>query len=221
MIKRHSKSAIFMHWSNAVCWLFLLFSGFAILENPLMQPVSASWTELWNGVFGGAFNVLNAHVIVGLIWIILYACYLLFKLKSEALPFMQEVMHIEPKSDTIWCIRKGMRLTVGEKIMRKMGMETQLPPQGFYNAGQKFAAIAAVFCSIGLALTGLVMFLMGGSDGQCLSILPVPALWLLCSLFIFIWLHWLRVKVLPCAPCLQDLCPKLLPKCIIRFGITS
>lgn len=165
MIRKHSQSAIFMHWSNAVCWLFLLFSGFAILSNPRMQPIANYWVDFWDNLFGGAFNLLNAHVIVGLIWILLYCCYLLFKFKSEALPFMQEVAHIEAKSDTVWCIRKGLRLTVGEKLMRKMGMETKLPPQGFYNAGQKFAAIAAVFCSIGLAVTGLAMFLLSGSQG--------------------------------------------------------
>lgn len=165
MIRKHSQSAIFMHWTNAVCWLFLLFSGFAILSNPRMQPIANYWVDFWDNLFGGAFNLLNAHVIVGLVWILLYCCYLLFKFKSEALPFMQEVTHIEAKSDTVWCIRKGLRLTIGEKLMRKMGIETKLPPQGFYNAGQKFAAIAAVFCSIGLAVTGLVMFLLSSSQG--------------------------------------------------------
>lgn len=170
MIKRHSKSAIFMHWSNAVCWLFLLFSGFAILENPLMQPVCDSWASFWNSLFGGAFNLLNAHVIVGLVWIVLYIIYLAFRFKSEAMPFMREVTDFSPKSDITWCVRKGMRLTIGENAMRKMGIDPQLPPQGFYNAGQKFAAVAAVFCSIGLAVTGLIMvFLSGKPDTESLT----------------------------------------------------
>ena len=44
MIRRHSRSAIFMHWFNAVCWIFLLFSGFALLAGD-MQPVGRWWEE--------------------------------------------------------------------------------------------------------------------------------------------------------------------------------
>ena len=42
MIRRHSATAIFMHWYNAACWLLLLFTGFALLANPLMQPTCSS-----------------------------------------------------------------------------------------------------------------------------------------------------------------------------------
>ena len=47
MIRRHSATAIFMHWYNAACWLLLLFTGFALLANPLMQPVGDWWSSLW------------------------------------------------------------------------------------------------------------------------------------------------------------------------------
>ena len=46
MIRRHSATAIFMHWYNAACWLLLLFTGFALLANPLMQPVGDWWSSL-------------------------------------------------------------------------------------------------------------------------------------------------------------------------------
>lgn len=38
MIRRHSLSAVCMHWFNAFCWIALLFTGFALLSNPAMQP---------------------------------------------------------------------------------------------------------------------------------------------------------------------------------------
>ena len=41
--------------------------------------------------------------------------------------------------------------------MRKIGLDPDLPPQGFYNAGQKYVAIAAVLCSLGLAASGAVL----------------------------------------------------------------
>ena len=116
MIRRHSLSAVCMHWFNAFCWIALLFTGFALLSNPAMQPVGMWWV-----------------------------------------PFLKEVFSLSPASDMIWCVRKGMRLVLGEKAMRSMGLDPTLPPQGFYNAGQKLAAVAAVLCSVGLALSGLFL----------------------------------------------------------------
>jgi len=165
MIRRHSRSAIFMHWSNAVCWIFLLFSGFALLDNPTMQPVGQFWVDFWNGLAGGAFNLLNAHVVVGCVWIALYTVYLVFRFKGEAWPFLKEITDLHPASDMTWCMRKGLRLTIGENMMRKMGMETELPAQSFYNAGQKLAAVAAVLSSIGLAVTGALMVHFAGKPG--------------------------------------------------------
>ena len=43
MIRRHSLSAVCMHWFNAFCWIALLFTGFALLSNPAMQPVGMWW----------------------------------------------------------------------------------------------------------------------------------------------------------------------------------
>ena len=74
-------------------------------------------------------------------------------MRHDVIPFLKEVFSLSPASDMIWCIRKGMRLVLGEKAMRSMGLDPALPPQGFYNAGQKLAAVAAVLCSVGLALS--------------------------------------------------------------------
>ena len=166
MIRRHSRSAIFMHWSNAVCWIFLLFSGFALLDNPYMQPIGQCWVDFWNSLVGGPFRLLNAHVVVGCIWIGIYLVYLALRFKGEAWPFLKEICDLHPKSDMIWCMRKGLRLTIGENAMRKMGMDPQLPPQSFYNAGQKLAAIAAVGSSLGLAATGAFMVAFAGKPGM-------------------------------------------------------
>ena len=162
MLRRHSRSALFIHWFNAVCWLFLLFSGLGLLANPLMQPVGAWWSSLWRGLFGGEFRLLNAHVIVGSVWVAVYAVYVPLRSRREVVPFLREVFHLTFPSDLIWCLRKGMRLTVGEKVMRRLGLDPTLPPQGFYNAGQKMAAIAAVVCSVTLAVTGCGMACLAG-----------------------------------------------------------
>ena len=164
MIRRHSATAIFMHWYNAACWLLLLFTGFALLANPLMQPVGDWWSSLWTGAFG-ALGLLRLHVVVGMAWIVLYAAYLLVRARAEALPFLKEITDLHIGSDLVWCLRKGLWLVLGERLMRRLGLDPELPPQGFYNAGQKLVAIIAVLCSLGLALTGLILVFASGRPG--------------------------------------------------------
>lgn len=157
-----------MHWLNALCWLLLLFTGFALLANPLMQPVGQWWSDLWNGLFG-ALGLLRLHIVTGLIWIVAYVVYLLFRTRAEALPFMREITDLHPGSDLVWCLRKGFWLVLGSRVMRRIGMDPNLPPQGFYNAGQKLVAVVAVLGSLGLAVSGLWL------TALALRLVPDPA----------------------------------------------
>ena len=157
MIRRHSRSAIFMHWFNAVCWLFLLFSGFALLVGE-MQPVGQWWINLWQGLFGDR-GLLVAHLVVGSVWVVVYALYVLIFCRKEVIPFLREVTAFHVKSDIEWCMKKGLWLVLGPKRTMKLGIDPALPPQGFYNAGQRMVAVMAVLASLGLAVTGIVMVL--------------------------------------------------------------
>lgn len=156
-IRRHTRTAIFIHWFNAICWLLLLFTGFGMLVNAQFQPVGQWWVNFMEGVFGGASGLLQTHIYIALTWICVYALYILVRGKSEALPFLKEITSLSPVSDFIWCVRKGAWLVAGPKMMRRMGMNPELPPQGFYNAGQKYVAIAAVLCSLTLVVTGALL----------------------------------------------------------------
>lgn len=122
MIRRHSLSAVCMHWFNAFCWIALLFTGFALLSNPAMQPVGMWWADLWTGVFG-AYGLLVFHLLIGSAWLAVYFLYIIFGLRHDVVPFLKEVFNLSPASDMTWCVRKGMRLVLGEKAMRSMGLE--------------------------------------------------------------------------------------------------
>lgn len=163
MIRRHSRSAIFMHWFNAICWIFLLFSGFALLANPEMQPVGNWWIALWQGIFGER-GLLIAHLAVGTLWVAVYAVYLILRGKAEALPFMREVSTFHIKSDIIWCMKKGLWLVLGPRRTMKLGIDPALPEQGFYNAGQRMVAVMAVLASLVLAVTGIIMAFYSGNE---------------------------------------------------------
>lgn len=164
MIRRHFPSAIFMHWFNAACWLLLTFTGFGMLASPTMQPIGQWWTSLWTGLFG-PLGLLQLHAITGVIWIAVYALFLLAGSRRVAFAFLREICRLHPVSDAIWCLRKGGGLVLGERGMRRLGLDPSLPPQGFYNAGQKLVAVVAVLCGVGLAVTGGLMIAFSGRPG--------------------------------------------------------
>ena len=53
--------------------------------------------------------------------------------------------------------------------MKRLGLDSTLPPQGFYNAGQKMVAVIAILASLGLAVTGLVMCFCSGNQALAVS----------------------------------------------------
>ena len=158
MIQRHSKGAIFMHWFNAVCWITLLLSGFGLINNHELQPVGMWYVDFWHALLAPQ-NILVLHVTLGVVWVAVYAAYTLVRLNREAIPFLREIFTFNPRSDMVWLFRKVLHLTVGENVMRRQGLPTDLPPQGFYNAGQKMFAVPAVLCSLGLIASGGIMLL--------------------------------------------------------------
>ena len=167
MIRRHSSWAIFMHWFNAACWITLLFSGFALIDNPELQPIGMWYVDFWHALLNPQ-DILVLHVTLGVVWSVVYAVYTLLRLNSEVMPFLREICSFDLRSDLTWLQRKVLHLTAGEEAMRRKNMATELPPQGFYNAGQKMFAVPAVLCSLGLVATGGIMLLSrswpGGSE---------------------------------------------------------
>lgn len=156
-VKRHSYAAIFMHWFNALCWILLLATGFGLISNETLQPVAGWWVRFMESVFGGGAGLLTTHVTIAVTWIAVYALFLLLRWKADAWPFLREIFNLSPRTDAVWTVRKGFWLVLGPKAMRRMGLDPNLPPQGFYNAGQKYVAIAAVLCSLGLVVSGAIL----------------------------------------------------------------
>jgi len=157
MIRRHSPKSIFLHWFNAACWFFLLFTGVGLLDNKDLQPFGMWWVHLMQGVFGSAANLLLAHEACGLLWASVMFLYALVFIFSETVPFLKEIFSFSIRDDVVWLIRKMTLMTAGTAVLRKMGQEPDLPDQGFYNVGQKMFAIPAVLGGAVIACTGLVM----------------------------------------------------------------
>ncbi|MFR0875893.1 MAG: formate dehydrogenase [Bilophila wadsworthia] len=142
MIRRHSATAIFMHWYNAACWLLLLFTGFALLANPLMQPVGDWWSSLWTGAFG-ALGLLRLHVVVGSVDH--PVCRLPARPGAGGGPAVPEIT--DPHRFDLVVPAEGLWLVLGERLMRRLRLDPELPRK-MYNAGRS-CMIIAVLCSLG------------------------------------------------------------------------
>ena len=183
MIRRHTTSSIAIHWFNAACFLTLLLSGFALMSNAAVQPIGMWWPKLWEGAITAA-STLTLHVVAGLLWVVAYALYLTIY-RREAFSFLREILAVSLIRDISWCTGKGLQLVVGEEGFRKLGpklgLGAELSPQGFYNAGQKLMAVAAVGCGLGLAASGItLLFLAREPGGREYAPMAAPRTFLLC-----------------------------------------
>ncbi len=158
MIQRHTKPAIFIHWFNAVCWLLLLATGLGLINNPALSPVGMWWPTTLQNLIGGG-ELLFIHVAIGIIWMVGYLVFILMNPKEHLFKYTREILTVSPVRDLSWLFKKMVILTLGEKMLKRFGMDSKLPEQGFYNFGQKFFAIPATFGGVVIAVTGIIMTL--------------------------------------------------------------
>jgi formate dehydrogenase subunit gamma len=59
--------------------------------------------------------------------------------------------------DLAWLRRKPAIMLLGERRAAALGFEIKLPPQGFYNMGQKVFGMLSIAAGVTLAATGLIM----------------------------------------------------------------
>jgi formate dehydrogenase subunit gamma len=90
---------------------------------------------------------------------------------KQVVAFMKEIFTFSPVEDLMWVIKKGIQMTMGSRVLRKLGKTLEdrgvqpewaapkIPDQGFYNVGQKLFAIPAVLGGILLGITGIVLML--------------------------------------------------------------
>jgi len=156
-LKRHDASDIFIHWFNAACWLLLLLSGLGLIKNERLNPLGAWLPDALRALFGGGSAggavLLVLHEVVGVLWVLGFLAYLAVNARG-AKYFLKEIFSVRP-GDLSWLVRKMGRMTVGPLL----GGRGELPPQGYYNMGQKAFAQASVAGGLAIVLSGAVLLL--------------------------------------------------------------
>ena len=150
-LKRHDPSDIRIHWFNAACWLVLLVTGLGLIKNEKLSPLGAWLPDALRALFGGGSAggavLLLLHEAVGLAWLAGLLWYALANGRGAAF-FLREVFSVRP-GDLRWMLRKMGRMT--------LGVGGELPPQGYYNMGQKAFAQVSVLGGILIGLSGMVL----------------------------------------------------------------
>jgi len=152
-LKRHDTSDILIHWFNAASWFVLLITGLGLIKNERLNPLGAWLPDALRALFGGGSAggavLLVIHEVAGVLWVLGFLAYLAVNAKG-AKYFLREIFSVRP-GDLSWLIRKMGRMTVG--------VGGELPPQGYYNMGQKAFAQASVAGGVAIVLSGAVLLL--------------------------------------------------------------
>lgn len=144
-IKKHDYSMIWLHWFNAFVWLILLFTGAGLISADKYRFIPTSLQNIIISIFGTKAAMINFHIWVGCTWIIVYLIY--FAGSKRYFPVIKSVLTLDI-DDFWWLVKKGPEM-IGKKV--------QMPPQGFFNGGQKLFAIMVYLYTPVIVITGLIM----------------------------------------------------------------
>lgn len=159
MIRRHTRIAIFMHWFNAACWLFLLATGMGLIQNEALSLFGGFWNRWMRALFGSGEALLTLHIVIGSVWAGVFLIYGLAGFRTAVMPFVREILTLSPARDLSWLVKKGALMTLGKGVLQKRGVNPELPEQGFYNVGQKLFAIPSLFGGILIGISGIILAL--------------------------------------------------------------
>lgn len=157
LVQRHSISDRIIHWGNALLWLLLLASGIGLADHPDLAILGQGYPQFARSLVGGGTNLLAAHIGLGSLWIASFLLYAAIN-KSGTLFFLRSIF-TQQKGDVTWLTRKGLHMSLGKDVCQRLGVSLVLPPQGYYNAGQRVLAVAIVLGCVAIALSGILMSL--------------------------------------------------------------
>ena len=150
-IKKHQVAIVLLHWFNAIVWLVELATGSALMVAPDYRVMPMWYVNLMDALAGGHANLLRIHIVIGVIWTIVFLVYAVFGwrhyLHTEVLRKEVGIDH----DDIQWLRIRLLRLVNRSK--------EELPPQGAYNAGQKLYALMVYSMVPLIMITGWVMAL--------------------------------------------------------------
>lgn len=143
-----------LHWFNALCWLVLVASGLGIISGDGLRLAPAFWPTFVQGLFGGNANLVLFHGVVGIVWVIGIALFVLTRWRSVVLPFLRQVLVVTPAA----AMRDVWSMTITLAHLFGLMKNTPVPPQGRYNGAQRLLGTLIIIASLAIAVSGGYLF---------------------------------------------------------------
>lgn len=147
-----------LHWFNALCWLVLVSTGLGVISGDSLRLAPAFWPEFLQNLFGGNANLVQFHIVVGITWVAVIGLFVLLRFRTVVLPFLKQVLVLTPAA----ALRDAWSMTLTLAHLFGLMKNTPVPPQGRYNGAQRLLGTLIVFASLGIAASGLYLYLGPG-----------------------------------------------------------
>ncbi len=172
-MKKHDVAIMLVHWFNAITWIFMLFTGAALIVSSFYKFAPDFYINIVRGMFETPGNLIEFHIWLGVIWIFVFLAYTIFgyrkylrKQSLKEIP-LKKSKDIFDKFKAIQCILFGNSALCLDKkdflwlkirLLGILGLSNEpLPPQGSFNAGQKLYGLLVALMTPIIMLTGLIM----------------------------------------------------------------
>jgi formate dehydrogenase subunit gamma len=142
---------------NALLWLLLSATGIALVDHPELAVFGEAYPAFVRSLVGGGATLLRLHITLGCLWAASFIIYAVVNGKGAA--FFLRSVFTPQQGDMTWLARKSIQMTFGVSAAKRLGMRLDLPPQGYYNAGQRALAALIVLGCCAVAASGAVMAL--------------------------------------------------------------
>ncbi len=152
---KHPLPQRIIHWFNAACFLFLWLTGIGIVTSSGYRVAPQAYVDLMQGIFGSNTILLHVHVGIGLIWFTVLTLSFLIDPYGLALRFLKDL--VPTRNDLRWFVAKPKA--------ELLDPETEMPPQGAYNAGQKAFGVTVLLGSAAIGVSGILMW-VGTGGGE-------------------------------------------------------
>jgi formate dehydrogenase gamma subunit len=151
-LKRRDMAAVWLHWFNALVWLFEVLTGFGLLTSDRYRVTPGFFNQAMLSLFGSREAMLQLHVVVGIIWAVVLLAYATFGFKRYLAVFLRDLKM--DRIDLSW-----LRIKLKRIFLRS---REALPPQDRYNAGQKLFGLVVSIGTILVIVSGFILYCLPG-----------------------------------------------------------
>ena len=184
MVYTRPRKTIALHWFNAACWLVLTVSGMGIIRGD-MRFMPYGYAEWMQNAFGGQFNLIVSHSVLGLIWSGVLVLFTALSWREVTWPFLKNVLSITPGR----IIADAWSMAIDISHLFGLFKNVKLPPAGRYNGAQRLLGTMILASGALIMLTGTVMFFLFIFTGLMVS--GAVFQWSLVAHGFFVGLVWI------------------------------